>query len=208
MNSDTLSIIDYGVGNIASVINMVKHVGGKTNIISTPADLANAKKLILPGIGHFDNGMECLHKNHWVESLNRAVLENKLPILGICLGMQLMCNSSEEGILSGLCWIDAQVKRFNFNKEIDNFKVPHMGWNNVNIVRNNSLISAELKNQRFYFVHSYHVECNHKKDVILTAEYGKVFVAGFSRENIYGVQFHPEKSHRFGMQLIKNFLDA
>ncbi len=207
MKSDILSVINYGVGNIASVINMSKHVGGKIEVISNPAELVNAKKLLLPGIGHFDNGMECLRKNGWIDALNHAVLKNNTPILGICLGMQLMCNLSEEGESEGLGWIDADVKRFSFNQDASSLKIPHMGWNQVNIARENRLILDESRNHRFYFVHSYYVKCNNEEDIILKANYGFEFAAGFSRQNIYGVQFHPEKSHKFGKQLIKNFLD-
>jgi len=206
MNNDMISIIDYGVGNVASVLNMVKHVGGEANIISSPQDLESATKLIFPGIGSFDYAVQCLQNNNWINALNSTVLERKIPILGICLGMQLMCKYSEEGILTGLGWIDAQVKRFTAGQE--KLKIPHMGWNHVEVVSDNPLVINEEPNQRFYFVHSYYVECNTENDVILKSRYGINFVAGFQHKNIFGVQFHPEKSHRYGKQLIKQFLEV
>jgi glutamine amidotransferase len=204
----TISVIDYGAGNIASVVNMIKHVGGEANVISNPGDLANADKLLLPGVGAFDHAMRCLQQGGWLHALNEAVIQRKVPMLGICLGMQLMCNASEEGSEPGLGWIDATVRRFRFDGDLARLKIPHMGWNAVRSVVSDSLSSSESLENRFYFVHSYYVECMNKSDEMLICRYGHDFVAGFHRANIWGVQFHPEKSHRFGMALFKKFLEV
>jgi len=199
-------IVNNGLGNLSSVLNMITKVGGQATIISDPNILTQAKKLILPGVGAFDHGMSGLHNSRWIDALNEAVLARRVPILGICLGMQLMCQSSEEGTLPGLGWINADVKRFKL--PIDSgLKIPHMGWNTVNVVKPNPLIKAEDGEQRFYFVHSYHTVCNNQQDVLATTHHGYEITAAFSRDNIYGVQFHPEKSHRFGMALMKKFVE-
>ncbi len=198
-------IIDYGIGNLNSVANMVRHVGGKYHITSNPSEIASADKLILPGVGAFDRGMEALHESGITDALSTAVLQQSVPILGICLGMQLMTKKSEEGRLAGLGWLDAEVRRFHF-PELSNLKIPHMGWNTVSTLRENPLIQLEER-QRFYFVHSYYVSCADETDVLATCNYGYDFVAAFARDNIFGVQFHPEKSHRFGMALIRQYVE-
>jgi glutamine amidotransferase len=166
--------------------------------------LRKADKIILAGVGAFDYGMTSIN-SMWREELENAVLVRRIPILGICLGMQLMCKSSEEGHLPGLGWIDAKVRRFSWSSNL-NLKLPHMGWNTVKIVKSNPLLEIGNDEQRFYFVHSYHVVCNNPRDVLATAHYGYDFTAAINHENIFGVQFHPEKSHRFGIQLVSNFL--
>lgn len=208
MNRRKISVINYGAGNIASVVNMIKHVGGEAEIISHPSELSKVQKLLLPGVGAFGHAMECLRVGGWLAELNQAVLQRKIPTLGICLGMQLMCKSSEEGQEAGLGWIDASVRRFEFQGDLSRLKVPHMGWNAVSVVGENSLVTSEALERRFYFVHSYYVECANKSDEMFVCNYGRDFVAGFHRENIWGVQFHPEKSHRFGMELFKQFLEV
>ena len=203
-----ISIIDYGAGNIASVANMVRYVGGESEIVNNPAMLEESQKILLPGVGSFDHGMSAIESNGWKLSLEKAALQRRVPLLGICLGMQLLCKGSEEGTLPGLGWIDASVRKFRFNGEQSSLKVPHMGWNRVCKRREDPLLAerdADL--ERFYFVHSYYVDCNNYQDVILTCNYGRSFVAGFNHQNIWGVQFHPEKSHRFGMTLFKHFLE-
>lgn len=202
-----ISIVSYGVGNVSSVANMVRKVGGEAHICTQPSDLLNGKKIILPGVGAFDHGMQMLKDGGWIEVLNHAVIERKIPILGICLGMQLMCLSSEEGILPGLGWIDADVKRFKFETD-SKLKIPHMGWNTITISKNNHLLTQSDIEQRFYFVHSYHAVCHDEQDILARTFYGYDFTCAFSKENIYGVQFHPEKSHRFGMQMMKNFVEV
>jgi imidazole glycerol-phosphate synthase subunit HisH len=201
-----ITIVDYGVGNLNSVANIIQHQGGKCKISSDPDDFVSAEKLILPGVGAFDNGMDSLKFNGHVEALNLAVVENKIPILGICLGMQLMTLKSEEGKLDGLGWVNAEVKKFNFEK-VNNLKIPHMGWNSLKILRNNPLISFSEDELRFYFVHSYYVEVHNDELAIFNSNYGGEFCSGFQKDNIFGVQFHPEKSHKFGMNLIKNFIN-
>jgi len=199
-------IINYGLGNLSSVLNMIIKAGGQATIVSDPDILTEADKFILPGVGAFDHGMSNLHKSGWINALNEAVLVRRVPILGICLGMQLMCKSSEEGNLPGLGWINAEVTRFKFPVN-SNLKIPHMGWNTVDICKTNPLISDKEGEQRFYFVHSYHAVCNNPLDVLATSYHGYEITSAFSNENIYGVQFHPEKSHRFGMALLKKFID-
>jgi glutamine amidotransferase len=201
-----IAICDYGTGNLKSIANILSRLGGKVEVVSNPALLHQFEKIILPGVGSFDHGISNLNDKGWLEVLGEAVLQRRLPVLGICLGMQLMCKSSEEGQLPGLGWIDGDVKRFNLAPE-SLLKVPHMGWNTVDVVAQSPLSDQDSEEQRYYFVHTYHVVCNNPADVIATAHHGYDFVASFRHENIYGVQFHPEKSHRFGMALMKKFVE-
>ncbi len=200
-----ITIIDYTLGNLNSVANMIRHIGGECRITDNPEEIARADRLLLPGVGAFDRGMEALHESGIAEALSTAVLERGVPILGICLGMQLMTKGSEEGQLPGLGWLDAEVVKFRF-PEGSLLKIPHMGWNTLSIRRENPLIRREER-QRFYFVHSYHVVCENKRDITATCDYGYDFVAAFAHNNIFGAQFHPEKSHRFGMAVMRNFLE-
>lgn len=198
-----ITIIDYGMGNLGSIANMIKKVGHKSIITSDLEEIKKAKKLILPGVGSFDNGMRNLENYGILKVLNQKVLEEKTPILGICLGMQLMTKNSEEGRLNGLGWIDALTKKF----VSDTLKVPHMGWNMIKHQKSSILFNELETEKRFYFVHSYYVECNCKSDILTTTNYGHDIVSAFERENIIGVQFHPEKSHKFGMSMIKSFIE-
>lgn len=198
-------IINCNLGNLRSVVNMVDRIGGEVKEASTPGAIADAQKIILPGVGSFDHGMQGLREGGWIDALNEAVLERRISILGICLGMQLMCKSSGEGQLPGFGWIDAQVERFNLPVD-SGLKVPHMGWNKITVAKPNPLVSPEEREQRFYFVHSYHAVCHNSADVLATAHHGYDFTAAFGHENIFGVQFHPEKSHRFGMALMRKFV--
>jgi imidazole glycerol-phosphate synthase subunit HisH len=200
-----ISIINYGLGNLNSIVNILKKIGVESTIISSPHELATAEKIILPGVGAFDQGMMNLQHVGWIEPLKTRVLEKKIPTLGICLGMQLMCKSSDEGKLAGLGWIDAHVKKFALPKDTA-LKVPHMGWNAITTTGENPLISTTQEEQRFYFVHSFHVVCNNSQDILAKASHGYEFAAAFHKENIFGVQFHPEKSHKFGMDLLKKFI--
>ena len=200
-----ISIVNYGLGNLNSISNIISKVGGSSVIINDAAEVKNAEKLILPGVGAFDHGMQKLNDEGWIHVLNEAVLHQKKPVLGICLGMQLMCNSSEEGVLPGLGWIDAEVKRFSIETSSAN-KIPHMGWNAIKVKKQNGILEDKTEEQRFYFVHSYHAVCNNPNDTLASASHEYEFAAAFCHENIYGVQFHPEKSHRFGMELLKNFI--
>jgi len=201
-----ISIVDYGLGNLNSVANMICHIGGICRITSDPREIEDAEKLILPGVGAFDMGMSALRKCGIADALSVAVLERKKPVLGICLGMQLMTKQSEEGCLPGLGWVDADVRKFRLPSE-SKLKIPHMGWNTVDIVKANPLIGHIQGARRFYFVHSYHVMCSDSADILATAFHGIRFCAAFQKNNIFGVQFHPEKSHRFGMTLLQSFLE-
>ncbi|MCH9756371.1 MAG: imidazole glycerol phosphate synthase subunit HisH [Gammaproteobacteria bacterium] len=202
----TISILNYGLGNISSITNMIQKAGGRASLCNKPSDLLNAEKIILPGVGAFDYGMQRLNDEAWIDTLNFMVMERKTPILGICLGMQLMCLSSEEGLLPGLSWINAKVKRFK-SPQIDGYKVPHMGWNIAKMAQENALFQDNGLEQRFYFVHSFYVDCYEPQDIVLQTYHGNEFVSGFQKDNIFGVQFHPEKSHRFGLSLMKNFIE-
>lgn len=201
-----ITIIDYGMGNLGSVANMIKKVGGKSIITSNKDDIKNAKKILLPGVGAFDSAVKNLKKLHLWDLIKEKVLVEKVPIMGICLGMQLLTKGSEEGELDGFGFIDAYAKRFEFEKE--DLKIPHMGWNVVNLQKKSKLFEGmEDQENRFYFVHSFAVECKENKDILTTTHYGYDFVSSFEKENIVGCQFHPEKSHKFGMKLFKNFVE-
>lgn len=200
-----ITIIDYGMGNLGSIRNMIKKIGEESIITNNINEIMKAKKLILPGVGRFDTGMNNLKEMNLIEILNNKVLKEKTPILGICLGMQLLTNHSEEGNVDGLGWIDAKTIKFNIDDK--NFKIPHMGWNEIKVV-NKSTIIRELENEaRFYFVHSYYVECNNEKNCIAKTNYVDDFDCIIQNNNIIGTQFHPEKSHKFGMKLLKNFVE-
>lgn len=199
-------IIDFNTGNIGSILNMLRKIGVIAELSNNPDKILNADKLILPGVGHFDYGMKNLSDCGVIPSLTRAVLIDKKPILGICLGAQLMTKSSEEGVESGLGWFNAITKKFNFSEDI-NKKIPHMGWTDVFCEKQSKLFLNMHDNPRFYFVHSYHMEAFNTRDVLLKSNYGYKFAAGLESENIAGVQFHPEKSHKFGKKLLENFIN-
>jgi len=200
-------IIDYRMGNLGSILNMLKKVGAPARISSDPVAIGEATKLILPGVGAFDNGMKHLRDQGFLPVLEDAVMGRKVPVLGICLGMQLMTRSSEEGSLPGLGWIDARTVRFMHDPSL-NLKVPHMGWNTVNIRKESVLFRDMYPEPRFYFVHSYHTVCEQDSDVLTETSHGYAFTSSFQRDNVIGVQFHPEKSHKFGMRLLRNFAEA
>ena len=201
-----ITIIDYGIGNLGSVVNMIKKVGGKSIVTSNIEEVKRAKKILLPGVGSFDNAVENLQKLGLFEVIKEKVLIDKVPIMGICLGMQLLTKGSEEGDLKGFSFVDAFAKKFDFNNNM--LKVPHMGWNIAKQQKKSKLFSTmEANENRFYFVHSYAIKCENEKDILTTTSYGYSFVSSFEKENIIGCQFHPEKSHKFGMQLFKNFVE-
>ena len=197
-----ITIIDYGLGNLVSVKNMLKKLGAECIITDKVSEIEKAKKMILPGVGAFDNGMTLIKQKGLLDILNKKATEEKIPVLGICLGMQLLTKASEEGVEKGLGWVDAQTIKFNFPDKT--LKVPHMGWSYIEVKKDNALIRKEDKH-RFYFVHSYYVKCNDANEVIASCNYGNEFTCMFNHENIYGAQFHPEKSLKFGMELLNNF---
>ena len=200
-----ITIVDYGVGNLNSIRNMLKKIGVESVISTNNQDILKAEKLILPGVGKFGYGMQQLEDSGLLDSLNNQVIHKKVPILGICLGMQLFARESEESPgVRGLGWINGVVKKFEF-KEGSKNKIPHMGWTSINVVKESNLFNPFEDEKRFYFVHSYHLSEIPKEEALCTSNYGYEFVCGVQKENIYGMQFHPEKSHRFGKQLLSNF---
>ena len=199
-----VTIIDYGMGNLGSIQNMFKRIGVDSEITSDKQKIAAAEKILLPGVGAFDAAMERINEGGFRELLNMKALEEKVPTLGICLGMQLLTHSSEEGKLPGLGWIPARTVKFVFENG-SKLKVPHMGWNLV-YEKNSSPLTADLPPEtRFYFVHSYYVQAEDPKHVLTTTRHGVEFNSIIQKENIFGAQFHPEKSHKFGMKLLENF---
>ena len=199
-----IGIIDYGLGNLGSIKNMIKVIGEKSIISSKPEDLDKCERYILPGVGAFDAGMSKLNELELEEYIKEKVISDKKPILGICLGMQLLGRKSEEGMLPGLGLIPFDNIRFRLDNE--ELKVPHMGWDIVNFEQNHPLVKGLEGVQRYYFVHSYHAQCDSSENVLMTCEYGYKFAATVVKNNIMGVQFHPEKSHDFGMALLRNFV--
>lgn len=199
-----ITIIDYGAGNIGSVLNMIRHVGGKAEVTSEASSVLAAEKILLPGVGSFDHAVNRLTALGLLDPLKHAA-QSGIPLLGICLGMQLLADDSEEGTLQGLGLIPGHVRRFRFDGENAKLKIPHMGWNRVQPARQHRLTQGLEQDARFYFVHSYYYDCQANKDVLFETTYGDRFTSGVQRGNVTGVQFHPEKSHRFGMQLIRNF---
>jgi glutamine amidotransferase len=200
-------IVDYGMGNLRSILNKLQRMDAEAIISSKVEDIEKAEKLILPGVGSFAAGMDNLEKHNLIHILTKKVIEEKVPILGICLGMQLLTKRSEEGNADGLGWIDAETKQFEFERNNNKLKVPHMGWNTIDIRRDSALLKGIPINSTFYFVHSYHVCCNGANSVVATTNYGYDFTSVIQKENIFGTQFHPEKSHKNGIRLLKNFVE-
>jgi glutamine amidotransferase len=199
-----IGIVDCGLGNLASIANMLWRAGYEASISSEPQALLSARKLILPGVGAFDTAMRNLRERGLAEFLEQRVLRDGVPLLAICLGMQLLSRRSEEGLLPGLGWIDAETVRFQ-SDERHPLRIPHLGWNEIVPAQSHPILDGLPPEPRFYFVHSYHVRCNDPKNVLATATYGAEFCAAVCRDHIVGTQFHPEKSHRFGLQLLSNF---
>jgi glutamine amidotransferase len=201
-----ITIIDYRTGNLGSIQNILKRIGVESVITSDKEVIAQAQKIILPGVGSFDTGMKNLTDLDLVDTLKQKVIVEKVPILGICLGMQLLSNCSEEGKLPGLGWINAVTKRFKFLNTSE-YKIPHMGWNYLTVNKPSRLLINMYPDPRFYFVHSYYFMANDTDDILASTSYELEFTSAVEKENILGVQFHPEKSHKFGMKLLKNFVD-
>ena len=202
----TIIIIDYKMGNILSIINKIRRVGYDAIVTNEINLIKTADKLILPGVGHFQKAIENLKQLHLLDVLNEAVLVRKIPILGICLGMQLMASHSEEGDVAGLSWLDADVVRFRVSDQL-RFKIPHIGWNNAIVEKESPLFKGISPEAMFYFVHSYYMKCHNKEDILTATEYDYLFTSSIQKNNIYGTQFHPEKSHDDGEMLLRNFIN-
>ena len=198
-------IIDYRMGNIHSVARKLKILGVDHEISNNPDTIIQADKLILPGVGHFGKAMLQLEETNLIPILNDVVLNQKKPILGICLGMQLMAKYSEEGNTNGLGWIDGQVARFQVKDKL-RFKIPHTGWNQIKVYKENPMNRGLNNESEFYFVHAYYFQAMEEKDILHKTTYEQEFVSAIQKDNIVGVQYHPEKSHDVGLQLIKNFI--
>ena len=202
-----IAIIDYGVGNIKAFANIYKQLNVPIKNVRCIDDLEDVSKLILPGVGSFDYAMEQLENSGMREKLDELVLKNKVPLLGVCVGMQMLADSSDEGELRGLSWINGSVKKINTVNVECNTRLPHMGWNDVVVNNERELFKGLETDSRFYFLHSYYFEAAHQSNVIASTDYGDKFTCAVKRENIFGVQFHPEKSHEYGIKLLKNFAE-
>jgi glutamine amidotransferase len=200
-----ITIINYGLGNISAFANVYKRLNIPVTIATRNEELIGAKKIILPGVGAFDHAMEMLQQSGMRETLDELVLQNKVPVLGICVGMQILAKSSDEGTLPGLGWIDGEVKKFDASLIKHKTRLPHMGWNTITPTKTTALLSGFNDASRFYFLHAYYFHCNNLDNEIARTEYGTPFSSAVQKENIYGVQFHPEKSHENGIQLLNNF---
>ena len=200
-----IAIIDYGMGNLGSVKRKLDRLGVRSVITCVAEEIRDSEKLILPGVGHFGNAIHEIRSRGLWDLLNREVLSEKKPILGICLGMQLMAKKSEEGDVAGFGWFDAEVVRFQVQDKLK-YKVPHMGWNQVVQKKPGVLFENINPSENFYFVHSYHIKCNDQSDVLTETEYEYPFVSSIQKDNIYGVQYHPEKSHDGGEMMLRNFV--
>ncbi len=205
MPNNNIHIIDYGMGNLHSVRRKFESLGVEVLVARNPKELEGAEKLILPGVGHFGKAMENLNNLGLIPVLNELVLEKKIPVLGICLGMQLMADSSEEGAAHGLGWISGQVKKLQVEDTLA-YKIPHTGWNSIEITQDHPVLSGIANHSLFYFVHSYHFNPSHEANVLTRTTYENTFVSAVVNDNIIGVQFHPEKSHDVGRKLLSNFI--
>lgn len=202
-----ITLIDYGVGNISAFMNIYKQLDIPAKAAKTVSELQDSDKIILPGVGHFDYAMQRFNDSGMRDEVDRMVKMDKTPVVGICVGMQMMANRSDEGALAGLGWIDADVHKFDDRQRTAKMPLPHMGWNDVLPVGGNPLFTGLEEDSKFYFLHSYYFECKNSSDDIAEADYGIKFTCAANHENIYGVQFHPEKSHKYGIQLLKNFAE-
>ncbi len=203
-----ISIVDYGVGNAQAFLTLFKALGIQAERANTPELLNGASRLILPGVGHFDHAMQQLNKSGLRPKLEDLVLGSNIPVMGVCVGMQMLAEESEEGTTPGLGWISGQVRAFENNPQASRLPMPHMGWNDLRPTPTSKIFSHGFNESlQFYFLHSYYFDANNKEDVAATAHYGIDFDAVVSRGHIHGVQCHPEKSHRWGRQLLKNFAE-
>jgi len=203
-----ITIIDYGVGNVLAFVNVYNRLNVPVTVAKSADDLRNASRLILPGVGSFDHAMQQLDQSGMRQLVEQLVMRDKLPVLGICVGMQMLAKSSDEGKLPGLGWIDGTVKKFDLSAMLPDTNLPHMGWNDVAPVAEGGLFKGIEKDSRFYFLHSFYFECNQQSNVLAVSDYGGNFSCAVRQDNVLGVQFHPEKSHHFGSQLLKNFSEV
>jgi len=202
-----IAIVDYGLGNIRAFANIYKKMDVPFLVTAQAGDLAKATKIVIPGVGAFDQAMELLEKSGMRRILDELVLDRHCPVLGICVGMQILARSSEEGTLPGLGWIDGEVKKFDALTLNHRTRLPHMGWNDIQPTTKTTLFQGLEINARFYFLHSYYFRCFQEENILAVSDYGGHFACAVNSKNIYGVQFHPEKSHHYGIQLLKNFSD-
>lgn len=202
-----ITIIDYGLGNILAFVNLYKRLNIPFAVAKSANDLHGANKLILPGVGSFDHAMRQFNQSGMRNIIERLVIREKMPVLGICVGMQMLAKCSEEGNLPGLGWIDGKVKKFDLSAMPPNTNLPHMGWNEVIPISGGGLFKGLEQGSRFYFLHSFYFHCSQKSNVLAVSDYGVNFSCAVREDNIYGVQFHPEKSHHYGSQLLRNFAE-
>lgn len=202
-----VTIADYGLGNINAFLNVFKRLNIAARRATTAAELEGATRLVLPGVGHFDHAMRELNASGMRETLDDLVLRRRVPVLGICVGMQMLAHGSDEGTEAGLGWIDGRVRGLGSRQPVQSIPLPHMGWNDVRVNRETPLLKDLEQDARFYFLHSYYFDCARDEDVVATADYGGQFGCVVGSDNVYGVQFHPEKSHHFGTRLLQNFAE-
>jgi glutamine amidotransferase len=202
-----ITIIDYDMGNLGSILNMFKRLGVTNVRITSDLNKINeSSKIILPGVGSFKKAVKNLSRKGLIEILEKKVFQEEIPLMGICLGMQLLFEKSEEGNCDGLGWIKGDVIKFDFKDNLSEFKVPHMGWNQTLIKKKSELVKNLPLNNKFYFAHSFFVKCKDYEDILMTTQYGAKFTSGIQKNNIFGFQFHPEKSHKYGIKIFENFL--
>lgn len=202
-----ITIIDYGLGNVLAFVNVYNRLNVPVKVARTAAELAGATRLILPGVGSFDHAMEQLDKSGMRPALEQLVVQERMPVIGICVGMQMLARGSDEGTLPGLGWIDGKVRKFDLAEMPRGTSLPHMGWNDVKPTGEGGLFKGLERDARFYFLHSYYFECAQADSMLAQTDYGPEFSCAVRRDNVYGVQFHPEKSHHFGSVLLRNFAE-
>ncbi|MDC0309227.1 imidazole glycerol phosphate synthase subunit HisH [bacterium] len=202
-----ITIIDYALGNVLAFVNVYSRLNIPVAVAKSAGDLVNATKLILPGVGSFNHAMEQLNQSGMRQSIEQLVLQQRIPILGICVGMQMLAKSSDEGELPGLGWIEGKVRKFDVSAMPRGTNLPHMGWNDVKPLLDGGLFKGMEQDARFYFLHSYYFECHQQSNILALTDCGMQFSCAVRRDNVYGVQFHPEKSHHFGGQLLRNFAE-
>jgi glutamine amidotransferase len=201
-----ITLVDYGLGNIQAFANIYKRLNIPVSVAKSASELELSEKIILPGVGAFDWAMTKLNNSGMRDCLDRLVLDHRRPVLGVCVGMQMMARRSDEGEMQGLGWIDGEVLKLDASRLSDATRLPHMGWNDVHPTTEDSLFRS-LESPRFYFLHSYYFQTERSADVLATTAYGAEFASAVARENVFGTQFHPEKSHQWGVSLLKNFAE-